>query len=311
MTRADRVNPLTYVRFTMKSRSAATRTTTVPVLSRDRRPAAGSRRGRAVPPKPITVVWPTLDEVRRRRRCPRATGSSSQASTRFAAGCDGGPELAVRRDQDDETRLASSLDGPSPRRSTVMRALSRATVTITEYQRDSSSKRPRSFVVSAARSRADAGGARRRRQRRQPARGIDERRGVDNRSFHNSASPAATAVCGTTSGRFVPARRPNRWCRSRRRGGVRARLTSRRSPCRAAAGPPWWPVRVRPEASFRPQQGGGPLAEWKVLRTRKRSYRAQAGGGVGDAIDPSCEPGPLARRPRPPGRLSKTGGRDG
>ena len=33
-----------------------------------------------------------------------------------------------------------------------MRALSRATVIITEYQHDSSSKRPRSFVVSAARS---------------------------------------------------------------------------------------------------------------------------------------------------------------
>ena len=45
----------------------------------------------------------------------------------------------------------ATLDCTSSRRSTVMCALPRATVVITEYQRDSSSKRPRSSVVSAAR----------------------------------------------------------------------------------------------------------------------------------------------------------------
>ena len=45
----------------------------------------------------------------------------------------------------------ATLDCTSSRRSTVMRALPRVTVVITEYQRDSSSKRPRSSVVFAAR----------------------------------------------------------------------------------------------------------------------------------------------------------------
>jgi hypothetical protein len=43
------------------------------------------------------------------------------------------------------------LDCTSSRRNTVMCALPRATVVTTVYQRDSSSKRPRSSVVSAAR----------------------------------------------------------------------------------------------------------------------------------------------------------------
>jgi hypothetical protein len=44
------------------------------------------------------------------------------------------------------------LDCTSSRRSTVMCALSRATGIITEYQRDSSSKRPMLSVASAVRS---------------------------------------------------------------------------------------------------------------------------------------------------------------
>jgi hypothetical protein len=43
------------------------------------------------------------------------------------------------------------LDCTSSRRSTVMCALPRATAVTTVYQRDSSSKRPRASVVSAAR----------------------------------------------------------------------------------------------------------------------------------------------------------------
>ena len=43
------------------------------------------------------------------------------------------------------------LECTSSRRNTVMCALSRATAVTTEYQRDSSSKRPRSSVVFAAR----------------------------------------------------------------------------------------------------------------------------------------------------------------
>jgi hypothetical protein len=46
----------------------------------------------------------------------------------------------------------ATLDCTSSRRSTVMCALLRATAVTTEYQRDSSSKRPRASVVSAARS---------------------------------------------------------------------------------------------------------------------------------------------------------------
>ena len=46
----------------------------------------------------------------------------------------------------------ATLDCTSSRRSTVMCALPRATVVTTVYQRDSSSKRPRSSVVSAARA---------------------------------------------------------------------------------------------------------------------------------------------------------------
>ena len=45
------------------------------------------------------------------------------------------------------------LDCTSSRRSTVMRALPRATGVTTEYQRDSSSKRPMSSVILAARVR--------------------------------------------------------------------------------------------------------------------------------------------------------------
>ena len=48
----------------------------------------------------------------------------------------------------------ATLDCTSSRRSTVMCALPRATAVTTEYQRDSSSKRPRSSVVLAAPSRA-------------------------------------------------------------------------------------------------------------------------------------------------------------
>jgi len=48
-------------------------------------------------------------------------------------------------------RLAT-LDCPPSRRSTVMCALPRAIAVTTEYQRDSSSKRPRSSVVFAARA---------------------------------------------------------------------------------------------------------------------------------------------------------------
>ena len=39
--------------------------------------------------------------------------------------------------------------------------------------------------------------------------------------------------------RCVPASRPSRWCGSRRRRGVRARWTSRSSPCPGAAGRQW------------------------------------------------------------------------
>ena len=46
----------------------------------------------------------------------------------------------------------ATLDCTSSRRSTVMRALPRATAVTTEYQRDSSSKRPRPSVASAARA---------------------------------------------------------------------------------------------------------------------------------------------------------------
>ena len=46
----------------------------------------------------------------------------------------------------------ATLDCTSSRRSTVMCALPRATAVTTVYQRDSSSKRPRPSVVSAARA---------------------------------------------------------------------------------------------------------------------------------------------------------------
>jgi hypothetical protein len=53
----------------------------------------------------------------------------------------------------------ASLDCTSSRRSTVMCALSRATGITTEYQRDSSSKRPMLSVASAGRfPRVTAGG---------------------------------------------------------------------------------------------------------------------------------------------------------
>ena len=58
-------------------------------------------------------------------------------------------ELAMRYGR--PSQLAT-LDCTSSRRSTVMCALLRATAVTTEYQRDSSSKRPRSSVVSAARA---------------------------------------------------------------------------------------------------------------------------------------------------------------
>src|SRR5580704_10004521 len=47
----------------------------------------------------------------------------------------------------------ATLDCTSSRRSTVMRALPQATVVTTEYQRDSSAKRPRASGASAARAR--------------------------------------------------------------------------------------------------------------------------------------------------------------
>ena len=50
----------------------------------------------------------------------------------------------------------ANLDCTSSRRSTVMCALLRATAVTTEYQSDSSSKRPRSSVVFAARALARA-----------------------------------------------------------------------------------------------------------------------------------------------------------
>jgi hypothetical protein len=46
----------------------------------------------------------------------------------------------------------ATLECTSSRRSTVMCALPRATAVTTEYQRDSSSKRPRLSVASAARA---------------------------------------------------------------------------------------------------------------------------------------------------------------
>jgi hypothetical protein len=69
-------------------------------------------------------------------------------------------ELEMRYGQ--PSQLAT-LDCTSSRRSTVMRALPRATAVTTEYQSDSSSKRPRSSVVSAARAptRASPTGCRR------------------------------------------------------------------------------------------------------------------------------------------------------
>ena len=39
---------------------------------------------------------------------------------------------------------------------------------------------------------------------------------------------------------YARASRSRRWCGSRRRRGVRARWTSRRSRCPGAAGTPWW-----------------------------------------------------------------------
>src|SRR5580704_12335699 len=58
-------------------------------------------------------------------------------------------ELSMRYGQ--PSQLAT-LDCTSSRRSTVMRALPQVTVVTTVYQRDSSSKRPRSSVVSAVRT---------------------------------------------------------------------------------------------------------------------------------------------------------------
>ena len=58
-------------------------------------------------------------------------------------------ELAMRYGQ--LSQLAT-LDCTASRRSTVMCALPRATAVTTVYQRDSSSKRPRLSVVSAARA---------------------------------------------------------------------------------------------------------------------------------------------------------------
>ena len=60
----------------------------------------------------------------------------------------GGP--AMRYGHDVSQR--ATLDCTSSRRTTVMCALLRGCAVITEYQRDSSSKRPRSSVVVAARA---------------------------------------------------------------------------------------------------------------------------------------------------------------
>ena len=78
------------------------------------------------------------------------------------------------------------LDCTSSRRSTVMCALPRATVVTTEYQRDSSSKRPGSSAVSAARPPARAS------PRPSSEELLSPHRGLDNRSFHISeAEPHA------------------------------------------------------------------------------------------------------------------------
>ena len=66
------------------------------------------------------------------------------------------------------------------------------------------------------------------------------RRSVCSTRSARRATPVATAVCGTTSARYARASRSRRWCGSRRRRGVRARWTSRRSRCPGAAGTPWW-----------------------------------------------------------------------
>ena len=68
------------------------------------------------------------------------------------------------------------LDCTSSRRSTVMCALLRATAVTTVYQRDSSSKRPRSSVVSAARAPT----------RRRSHDHSSETTGFDKESFHIS-----------------------------------------------------------------------------------------------------------------------------
>jgi hypothetical protein len=80
-------------------------------------------------------------------------------------------ELAMRYGQPSQLAI---LDCMSSRRSTVMCALPRAIAVTTVYQRDSSSKRPRLPVVSAARA---------------PTHWISrETTGLDKGSFHISVS---------------------------------------------------------------------------------------------------------------------------
>ena len=69
--------------------------------------------------------------------------------------------------------------------------------------------------------------------------------------------------------------------------------------------PPWG----EPFEQARRRTSAGGAA---IPTSRNTAHRwAQVGGGVRGTIDPSCEPDPLPLAPGPPGRLSKTGGRDG
>ena len=112
-------------------------------------------------------------------------------------------ELSMRYGQ--PSQLAT-LDCTSSRRSTVMCALPRATVVTTEYQRDSSSKRPRSSVVSAARTDA------------RPEYQMAERGLSSSRGRLPSPSSHRTGLVGLTSGS------------SGRRGQQRASRLFRRQP---------------------------------------------------------------------------------
>jgi hypothetical protein len=105
---------------------------------RHRRSDGRRRQGRGMAP---TMTWP--GDGRRRRRMIRGTNvRTGDKAMRYGPG----------------SQLAP-LDCTSSRRSTVMCALPRATAVTTVYQRDSSSKRPRSSVASAARAPAHVRGS--------------------------------------------------------------------------------------------------------------------------------------------------------